>query len=182
MKKSVLFVPIFLLFILTSCDWMNNEKSSDQIESEIQDQSTMDAVKSVGQPSIKNWRELRILKDIYELCDQDGVVTYTYIFSEMTGKYTYVGETIGYGIPYATQYSSPQKVISSTQGTAPNARLVVPQAEPNKLYKPVNAEGTWILMLDRKNKIARPQYIESRICTYTFKQPKNMVINPDYVE
>ena len=59
-------------------------------------------------------------KDIIELCDQDGLVTYTYLENmnpvivhgntSLGGKLTFLGQTIGYGIPYATQFTSPQRI------------------------------------------------------------------------
>ena len=74
-------------------------------------------------PAIKNFRERKILKDILELRDQEGLVTYSYLENmvpqiqpgrtALGGKLTYFGETIGYGIPYATQYTNPQKVEHS---------------------------------------------------------------------
>ena len=77
----------------------------------------------------------------------------------------FFGETIGYGIPAATQYTSPQKIEwQSNKGTA-----VVPQADPNGLFTPSTAEGTWILMKDPNGGEARPVYIEPRCIVSPFK-------------
>lgn len=163
MKYLLSSILIILLLTFVGCD-----PNSDAVQQQKQEVALKEGVNSVGLPAIKNWREMRILKDIYELCDQDGLVTYTYVFSEMTGKYTYLGETVGYGIPYSTQFSNPTKPY--------NAQYALSQAEPNGLFKPTSAEGTWILMRDPINKVTRPQYIEPKISTFTYKLPASMVI------
>ena len=167
MRKNLIcfIIALFsLTVILVSCDF---PQSSDDIQQAQQEKILAEGTSAVGMPAIKNFREKRILKDIYELRDQEGLVTYTYIFSDMTGKFTYIGETIGYGIPYATQFTNPQKV---------DGVVTIAQADPNGLFSPANAEGTWILMADTVLKTALPQYIESRISVFTSKLPACLVI------
>ncbi len=160
----VLFFVISGLFI-TACDEQSN---SDETQKAQQEKILAEGTSAVGMPAIKNFREKRILKDIIELRDQNGLVTYTYIFSEMTGKYTYIGETIGYGIPCATQFTNPMKVVYSA--------AVINQADPNGLFSPASAEGTWVMMLNPDKKTAEPQYIESRISVFTYKLRPSLVI------
>jgi len=94
-------------------------------------------------------------------------VTYTYLYAEQTGKLTYLGETIGYGIPYATQFTNPQKTVYT--GGAGGAYATLPQADPNGLFSPASAEGTWILMKDPDGPDVRPVYVEPRIVVSPFK-------------
>jgi hypothetical protein len=54
-------------------------------------------------PAIKNFRERRLLKSILEMRDQEGLTTFTYTYNEMTGQLVFFCDSIGYGIPYATQ-------------------------------------------------------------------------------
>jgi hypothetical protein len=91
------------------------------------------------------------------------------LFNQRTGKLVFFGETIGYGIPYATQFTNPQKVVVSTTETAANARLVLPQADPNGLFSPAAAEGTWILMKNPNGTDVKPVYVEPRIVVSPFK-------------
>lgn len=166
MKKLLMIV-----IVLTSFALMSNsgcEKTSDDTQRIQQEKILGEGTSAVGMPAIKNFRERRILKDILELRDQEGLVTYTYIFSEITGKYTYLGETIGYGIPYATQFTNPMK---SNGSYGP-----LPQADPNTLFSPSSAEGTWIMMYDPVNKKTSPQYIESRVSVFSFKLRASLVI------
>ena len=164
--KKILMIIIFL----SSFALMSNSgcEDSDDVQRKQQETILSEGTKAVGMPAIKNFREKRILKDILELRDQNGLVTYTYIFSEITGKYTYLGETIGYGIPYATQFTNPMKANGSYGP--------LPQADPNGLFSPASAEGTWVMMLNPVSNEAEPQYIESRISVFTYKLPKLLVI------
>ena len=153
----------------------SNAPTSDDKQQEQQEKILQEGVSQVGMPAIKNFREKKLLKDILELRDQNGLVTYTYYENEyphvvpgrtaLGGKLTYVGDTIGYGIPYSTQYSNPEKVDWTSGGSM----YTLPQAEPNGLFSPSSADGTWIMM-DTKSGV-KPQYIESKISVYTFQLP-----------
>jgi hypothetical protein len=168
MKRKPIFSMIALICLAimlsaSTCD----APDSDEVQKKQQETILAEITAAVGMPAIKNAREKRILKDIYELRDQEGLVTYTYIFCEATGKYTYIGETIGYGISCATQFTNPQKIEHYT---------AIPQADPNGLFSPTSAEGTWVMMYDPINKKASPQYIESRISVFTFRLPARLVM------
>lgn len=124
-----------------------------------------EATSQVGMPAINNFRERKILKDILELRDQSGLVTYTYLYSEMTGQLTCFGDTIGYPIPYATQFTNPQKHIATG--------VTLPQADPNGLFSPSSADATWVLMKDPNdpNGEARSVYAEPKLISSPFKLP-----------
>lgn len=121
-----------------------------------------------GMPAIHNFRERRMLKEILELRDQDGLVTYTYLFSQMTGQLVPLCESIGYGFPAATQYTNPQKLADSSQA----GYLVLPQADPNGLFSPASAEGTWVMCKDPNGKEARPVYVEERVVVAPFRMER----------
>ena len=154
-----------VVLMFTACEF---NQSSDDIQKVQQEKILAEGTAAVPMPNIKNFREKRLLKDIIERRDQEGLITYTYIYSEMQGKYTYIGQSIGYGIPAATQFTNPQKSEHST--------LALPQADPNGLFSPASAEGTWIMIYDPVAKEALPQYIESRISVFTYKIPARLVI------
>jgi hypothetical protein len=48
-----------------------------------------------------------------------------------------------------------------------NLLHTLPQAEPNGLFMPSSAEGTWLMLLDSKNE-PHPVYIEPRIIVSPF--------------
>ena len=119
-----------------------------------------------GMPAIKNFRERKLLKEIIELRDQDGLVTYTYIVAEQTGKLIFLCNSIGYGISAATQYTNPQKIESPYGGHY----VTLPQADPTGLFSPSSAEGTWVMCADPSGEgKTRPVYAEPRVIVSPFK-------------
>ena len=143
----------------------NGQPSSDRVQREQQEAIAMQGTMSVGMPAITNFAEKRLLKDIYELRDKMQP-TYTYLAGEQSGV---IGEKIcdslGYGIPYATQFTNPQKMVYSD---GRSHVLTLPQADPNGLFSPAQADGTWIMCkVPGSDKIA-PQFIEPKIITLTF--------------
>jgi hypothetical protein len=160
-------IALFLVFVveLTGCTYKD---STDRIQQKQQEKLLAEGSAQTGMPSIKNFRERKLLKDILELRDQEGLTTYTYIVAEMTGKLVFLGESVGYGIPYATQYTNPQKFewTHSNLGT-------LPQADPNGLFSPASAEGTWVLMKDPASNSVKVVYVEPRIIVSPFKLSVN---------
>ena len=154
------------------------EQTSDDIQRQQQELILKEGTAQVGTPAIKNFRERKLLKDILELRDQTGLVKYSYLenmepkvvpgHTALGGKLTYFGETIGYGIPYATQFTNPQKVESPASVSGWH---VLPQADPNGLFSPASAEGTWILMKNPKGNDVKPVYVEPRITVTPFPLP-----------
>jgi hypothetical protein len=88
------------------------------------------------------------------------LITYTYIVG-MNGELVFLTKSIGYGLPYGTQYSNPQKQVTS--GSA----IILPQAEPNGLFIPDSADGTWIIAVDDNGK-THPLYVEPRVIVSPF--------------
>lgn len=144
---------------------------SDSIQSDQQERLLAEGTAQVGMPSIKNFRERKLAKDILELRDQNGLITYTYVENELPrvvpgrtvlgGKFTFLGESVGYGLPYATQFTSPEKLVFD--------KVAVPQADPNGLFSPSSAEGTWVSLRDPNGGGTKALYIESRVMVAPFK-------------
>ena len=161
------------LGLLTGCDFT---PSSDQVQQETQERMLQEGAAQTGMPNIKNFRERKILKDVLELRDQTGLATYTYVENQVAvpvkggtvkgGKFTYLGESVGYPIPYSTQYTNPEKTVWNSRHP-----VVLPQADPNGLFSPASSEGTWVLLLTPGTKVTAPVYIESRIMATTFQLP-----------
>jgi len=148
--------------LLAACD----QPTATDIEAQKQEQLTRQGINSVGLPAIVNFEEKRTLKTILELRDTK-ISTITYLV-DMQSKLHKLCNSIGYGLPYATQYTNPQMATwSSNRGS-----VVLPQADPNGLYSPAAAEGTWVLCLDPnakdKDNAVSPIYIEPRIIVSPF--------------
>lgn len=168
MKSAIPYLVLAAVLSIGATDENCGETKASRVDRQQSDQQATlvaEASAQTGMPAIKNFRERKLLKDILELRDQDGLVTYTYTFSEMTGKYTWFCDSVGYGIPYATQYTSPQRSEYSHGGVA------LPQADPNGLFSPAAAEGTWVMCKNPNGKDVRPIYLEPRVIVSPFKLP-----------
>lgn len=151
----------------TGCD--ERKMDSDQLQRDQQEKILQEGTSSVGMPAIKNFRERRLVRDIYELRDQDGLTTYTYLYNEMTGKLVFFGETIGYGVPYSAQFSNPEKIVDARGGSAGYHYMAIPQAEPNGLFTPASSSATWVMMKDPNGDKVVPVYVEPLIVVSPFK-------------
>lgn len=128
----------------------------------------------VGMPAVTNGTEAKNMKHIYEMRDQPHLVTYTYLFSEVTGKTTFFCTSIGFGLPYATQFTAPETMqryyVPSTNGSgASYGTERLPQADPNGLFMPSSAEGTWVTCLNPQTKEESVVYVEPRVIVTPFK-------------
>ncbi|MBE2188434.1 MAG: hypothetical protein KGZ71_09980 [Desulfobulbaceae bacterium] len=169
--KKVLFLFISLIAIsFMGCDENKVEMSAD-IESQAQTEQIMqEANRQVGFPAIVNYQEKKNLKWIYELCDQENLICHAYLMNEMTGEVgQYLGECIGYGIPYSTQFSNPERLERDRWANGGGYGFGMPQPEPNGLFKPEGLSATWLIMIDPSTKQPRPVYVEPAIIVSPFK-------------
>ena len=150
MKKSLFVVA--LVSLLSACGPQQDYRNSQQIERDNQEKSLKQMAQSIGMPAITNFAEKRMMKDVLELRDKMQP-TYTYLVGT-NNQLTKLCDSIGYGLPYATQYTNPSL------------------ADPNGLYTPASADGTWVLCLNPHNKKVEPQYIEPRIIVMTYPLDK----------
>lgn len=154
-RKWIVPVLFGLSVVFMSADEKGCHESSDDIQRRQQENILAEGTAEIGMPAIKNFRERRIMKDIYELRDQANYITYAHLQSEQTGKLCYLGESIGYPIPYATQFTNPMKWVGNG--------AVMPQADPNGLFSPSSAEGTWVMMRNPLNGKVAAVYIEPKV-------------------
>lgn len=171
--KTVMILLTLSIFIL-SCD-IRTIESADTIEQQQTTQKLKEASREVGMPSIINYQEKKTYKWILELRDTENLITFTYLFNEREGKIgQFLGKSIGYGIPAATQYTNPNKVIDpdrlagQSYGQGEGTPVILPQADPNGLFMPTTTSATWVLLLDKKGK-PHPLYIEPLIIVSPIK-------------
>jgi outer membrane murein-binding lipoprotein Lpp len=127
--------------ILAGC-----EPTSAEVDKKQQDVQTKQAQMAVGMPSVTNFAKRRTLKMAIE--NQDKMVpTITYVWSQFTGKTFKVCDSIGYPIPAATQYTSPQM----REGW--DHPVVLPQADPDGTYSPASADATLVSCVGPDKKI-----------------------------
>jgi hypothetical protein len=159
--KNVLLSTVTLSLLLTACDLV--KPSADKQLAEKTEKAMQESVAQLGLPAITNFKEKRLLKQIYELRDKD-VTTYTYIV-DMNGIPHFLCRSLGYGLPYGTQYSNP----TVTKNIYQSGVEQLPQAEPNGLFMPPSADATWVLCYNEESKQASPLYVEPKIIVSPFK-------------
>ena len=108
-----IFALLTLLALILSCcafeDGCTSEAPSDKTQRQAQEKITQEGNAQVGMPGITNFTEKKIVRKLYELRDQN-IVTYTYV-PDFQGRLWHVCDSIGYGLPYGTQFSNPDKVV-----------------------------------------------------------------------
>jgi hypothetical protein len=144
---------------------VENVPSADKRQAQETKKRLLEADKQVGMPDIVNFTERRLAKDILELRDQESLSTYTYLVN-LEGKLIFLGESIGYGLPYSVQFTNPEvEVYRRMDG----GHGTMPQADPNGLFMPDGLSATRILLKDPESGEARPTYVEPSIIVSPFK-------------
>lgn len=159
MKRLALF--LLPLALLTACP--EAPADSDTTMRRQQEQLSRQAAQQVGMPAISKFQEKRMLKMILELRDTE-IKTTTYIV-DMNGKLHKFCSSIGFGFPYATQFTNPMKETY----TGREGITTIPQADPNGLFSPGSADGTWVMCLNPETKGISPVYVEPRIVVSPFE-------------
>jgi len=169
MKQLIALIFVFILF--TGCDdVVKKTPSADTVAQEKTEMAMQEATRQVGMPNIINFQEKKVMKQIYELRDQENLICHAYLFNKITGKIgQYLGKCIGYGIPYSTQFSNPLKYFDDPNGTYDAGSLTMPQPEPNGLFMPEGLSATWLLLIDPISGEPRPVYVEPEIIVSPFK-------------
>jgi hypothetical protein len=174
-KHFIGSIFVLLAMLAVSCKTTLYDKDQDSnVDAQVQaktEQAMEEANRQVGMPNIINFQEKKVMKEIYELRDQEALVCYAYLFNKMTGQIgQYLGRCIGYGLPYSTQFSNPEKfgTVEGGEYGAVNP-YTMPQPEPNGLFMPEGLSATWLLLIDPETKEPRPVYVEPEIIVSPFK-------------
>ena len=160
LSMAILFASIVLL---VSCDLNGETSRTEQEQTEQQGKLVSEAQKQCGLPALVNFQERKMMKKVIEQRDKADLVCYAYLFSNQTGRLIYIGKCMGYGLPYSTQYTNPQRVYFLTSGS-----VAIPQPDPNGLYMPSDAHGTWLLMI-KPDGDTTPVYVEPDVIVSPFK-------------
>ena len=140
MKRITMIISMGLLALsLSGC---LDDASADRQQAQRVEQQMREAERAVAPPRIDNFTMLRDAVRIQELAD-DAISTWAY-YMDLTGNLHFLCEAKGYGLPYSTQTTNPEKGAgSSTYGY-----YALPQAEPSGLYMPDNVAATWVLCVN----------------------------------
>ncbi|MEG2289581.1 MAG: hypothetical protein RSC24_06400 [Clostridium sp.] len=169
MKKKVLGLILIGLLstgLFVGCGAV--EESSTSKEERQQEELMKEVGNQIGMPNITNFYEKKLAKKVFELRDDSKLITYAYT-QNMEGQYIYLGKCMGYGLPYSTQYTNPDKY--ETNGAT------LPQADPNGLYSSDGLSATWLVLLDEDTGEQSVVYMEEEIIVSQTKLPKRLVAN-----
>lgn len=166
MKK---FIILFVFAI--GCEHAISQPTADERQAAQTRQSLKEADKQVGMPDITRFTERKLARDILELRDKE-ITTYTYIVN-LEGKLIFIGESIGYGLPYSVQYTNPGQLVDAdkylgirTIGDSGRVQIL-PQADPNGLFMPDGLSATWVMLKGPDGKV-HPVYVEPEIVVSPF--------------
>jgi hypothetical protein len=135
--------------------------TSDSIQEAQTEQSLKEAHAQVGMPTVTNFTQRKLAKRVIEELDREDLPTYVYLVN-MQGELIFLTRAIGYGLPYSTQFTNPEKTELHF-GESVN----LPQAEPNGLFMPESASATWIFAVGEDGE-TYPMYVESEITVSPF--------------
>jgi hypothetical protein len=150
-------MPLLGLLMLLQDDC--GSPTTDKKQAAQQEQLSSEAAAQVGMPGITTFTEKRMVRMLYELRDKN-VATFSYVM-DLNGHLWHVCDSVGYGLPYGVQFTNPLRP-AKTWETDERGNITLPQAEPNGLFMPPTAEGTWIMCAGPKGAID-PVYVEPRV-------------------
>ncbi len=162
---AVAAMTVGAFFVLTaeSCQ-ADSTPTANQKEQVQQAQQQAEGQAAVGPVHIRNWTQKKQFKAILEAFDEPNLVTYSYLFSNYTGKLIPLCRSQGYGFNEATQYTNPLMSQWKYTGAEGIAAAVLAQQDPNGLYSPANSPGTLLLCLTVKGDV-KPVRSEPDIIT-----------------
>lgn len=129
-------------------------------------QRLAEADRQIGMPDITRFTERKLAKNILELRDKE-ITTYCYIVN-LQGELIFMGEAIGFGLPYSVQYTNPEKVeVKYTTHPGGGVYGTLPQADPNGLFMPDGLSATWVMLKGPDGKV-HPVYMEPEIIVSPF--------------
>lgn len=154
------------MLLIAGCNPENKTSTADQDQRTRTDQAMKEADAQIGMPAIVNFQERKLAKMIFELRDQEDLICYAYIVNHMTGELVFIGQCVGFGLPYSVQYTNPEKVVHKNTYNG-GSFGTLPQADPNGLFMPSGLSATWLMMIDKDGE-PHPVYIEPQIMVSPF--------------
>lgn len=167
--NKILLVGVIILLNLLMFGCSDGSTSSD-IEKKQTEKTLLEMQNEVGMPRIDNFFEKKMAKQIFELRDDSGLITYAYMVN-LNGKFIYLGRCVGFGLPYSVQYTNPQKIEYRSSSYS----QVIAQADPNGLYMPDGLSATWLMLINEETGAQEIIYTEPSIVVTQSKLPKRLI-------
>lgn len=174
MKKIMgLLLTITTVLALSGCDSEVITGNTNE-EKQYTEQLMKQATDEIGMPNITEFYEKKMAKEIFEKRDDSSLICYVYN-QNLDGKYVYVGKSMGYGLPYSTQYTNPETYLDDPYGSYDSGSVVVSQADPNGLYSADGLSATWLMMIDETTGENYIMYAEPTIVVTENKLPTRLI-------
>jgi hypothetical protein len=151
--KTTLSVLMGLLLTASTCN-PNPDRQQRAQTRELLAESN----RQIGMPGVTNFTEKRLLRQLYELRDQQDLATFTYVVDYL-GRLWHVCDSIGYGMPFSAQFSNPERTVRGGR--------TLPQPEPNGLWPPTATSATWVICASPDGAF-EPVYVEPGITVSPF--------------
>ncbi len=137
---KIAIVALLSLLVMANHSCETRAPSADKSQKQRVEMQQRQAEKAVPPPRITKFTQLRDAVRVQEIADSN-ISTWAY-YMDMHGKLHFLCEAKGYGLPYSTQTTNPQKIGAAySQG----GFAVLPQPEPSALFMPDNVAATWVL-------------------------------------
>lgn len=174
-KKSLTVAAIGILAIVSlgGCHFSSTNNADEQ-EAAQQGKAYDQMIRNQPAPAYDWSLERQVVTEIYD-ARQQAVNTFSYVLSPYTGKVMWSCPSIGFPIPYSTQLTNPEKIVSgySSNNNVPNGvALTLPQQEPNGMYPPPESEATWVQCVNSQGQVT-PVYEELPVTTFVRKMQVN---------
>ena len=138
-------------------------RSAASVEQQSQDLQMQQFLRNQPVPSFDWSLERHMLIHLYA-ARQKATNTFSVVQSEFTGKILWSCPSMGFPLPYATQLTNSLQLIQKND-SGHWYDGVVGQQEPNGLFSPPAADGTWVPCVDEKGRIT-PVYEERKVTTF----------------
>lgn len=158
---KVFLIPL-LAIVLQDSGCNDNRTEADRKADQATQTLTAESANQVGMPGITNFTEMKLARRLYELRDSK-IATFAYV-PDFQGRLWHLCDSIGYGLPYSVQFTNPLRPFWPTQ----HDTAMIPQPEPNGLFMPAGAEGTWIICAGPTG-TEQPVYVEPRVIVSPFR-------------
>ncbi len=178
---KALFVPALVIPLMGSggsCTQASQTPEAVRVEQRDVNRSQLQLLRNQPAPQFDWSLERHMLIAIYR-ARQQATLTYSYVQSPYTGKVLWECKSIGFPLPYATQITNPSQGIIIRDQYDHDGSGIIPLPEPNGLYPPAQAEGTWVPCVNENGKIT-PVYEERRVTVFLRPMIENNgTLSPD---
>lgn len=163
-KKLFLIVLLALVFLLAACE-ENKTGGLQQEEKQTASQATLYA--NVQPVPYFEWSlERHIMIQIYR-ARNEAAATYSYVLNPYDNSIMFECASIGYPIPGGTQLTNPEQLVYEDAPGEGSVGSALPMMEPNGLYSPATAAGTYVSCVNDDGTIS-PVFVEWYVWTFPY--------------